>query len=187
PWFDDGQPILWWSPNPRAVLFPQELHQSRSLKKLLRKQRYQVSSDRDFSAVIHACAAPRDQQSGTWILPAMIQAYEALHEYGGAHSIEVWDGEKLVGGLYGVALGQVFFGESMFSRVSSASRIALVSLVQIATQTGIQLIDCQMHTQHLSSMGAFDMPRAQFISLLRRLIPAENPLAAWPTQAPRFP
>lgn len=167
PWFSEGQPILWWSPDPRTVLFPEELHVSRSLAKLLRQQRYQVSFDRDFAAVIQACAAPRRDADGTWITDDMQNAYTELHARGHAHSVEVWDHGELVGGLYGLAMGQLFFGESMFSRADNASKFGFVTLVKHLQAWGFVLIDCQMATRHLESLGARSIPRQQFADYLR--------------------
>ncbi len=167
PWFSEGQPILWWSPDPRTVLFPEELHVSRSLAKLLRQQRYQVSFDRDFEAVIQACAAPRRNADGTWITDDMQNAYTELHARGHAHSVEVWDHGELVGGLYGLAMGQLFFGESMFSRADNASKFGFVTLVKHLQAWGFVLIDCQMATRHLESLGARSIPRQQFADYLR--------------------
>ncbi len=167
PWFSEGQPILWWSPDPRTVLFPDELHVSRSLGKLLRKQRYQVTFDQDFAAVISACAAPRTYADGTWISEAMQQAYLRLHQQGHAHSVEVWDQGTLVGGLYGLAMGQLFFGESMFSRVDNASKVGFATLVEHLKAWGFVLIDCQMPTDHLHSLGARAITRAEFADHLK--------------------
>jgi len=169
PWFSEGQPILWWSPDPRTVLFPDELHISRSLGKLLRKQRYAVTFDQDFAAVISACAAPRAYADGTWISEAMQQAYLQLHQRGHAHSVEVWDEGELVGGLYGLAMGQLFFGESMFSRADNASKFGFAILVQHLKAWGFVLIDCQMPTEHLHSLGARSITRAEFADYLKYL------------------
>ena len=168
PWFSEGQPILWWSPDPRTVLFPEELHVSRSLGKLLRKQRYEVSFDRDFAAVIQACAAPRDYADGTWITDDMQNAYIELHARGHAHSVEVWDNGELGGGLYGLAMGQLFFGESMFSRADNASKYGFVTLVRQLQAWGFVLIDCQMPTDHLQSLGARSIPRPVFADYLQK-------------------
>jgi leucyl/phenylalanyl-tRNA--protein transferase len=168
PWYQQGQPLLWWSPDPRTVLFPQELHVSRSLAKVLRQQRFQVSFDRDFAAVIKACAEPRSYADGTWITTPMQQAYMRLHELGLAHSVEVWRHGELVGGLYGLAMGQLFFGESMFSRESNASKVGFVTLVRQLQHWGFVLIDCQMTTAHLQGFGAREIPRAQFADWLQR-------------------
>lgn len=168
PWFQDGQPILWWSPDPRTVLFPDELHVSRSLAKLIRQQRYQVSFDTDFETVIAACAAPRDYTDGTWITDPMRAAYCELHRRGFAHSVEVRENGELVGGLYGLAMGRLFFGESMFSRADNASKVGFVTLVEHLRAAGFVLIDCQMPTNHLHSLGAREISRASFAEHLAR-------------------
>jgi len=168
PWFQEGQPVLWWSPDPRTVLFPDELHVSRSLAKLLRQQRYQVSFDTDFPAVIAGCAAPRDYADGTWITEQMQAAYCQLHRQGVAHSVEVRQQGELVGGLYGLAMGRLFFGESMFSRADNASKVGFVTLVEHLRQAGFVLIDCQMPTDHLRSLGARSIDRADFVTYLAR-------------------
>lgn len=170
PWFSDGQPILWWSPNPRMVLFPEEIRVRRSLAKRLRNAGFRVSFDQDFAAVIDACATSRAYQEGTWITHEMQTAYLALHDLGHAHSVEVWHEQRLVGGLYGVALGKVFFGESMFSRERDASKIALVHLARHLLACGGGMIDCQMHTEHLAWMGARDIARGEFIDYLDRYV-----------------
>lgn len=179
PWFNEGEPILWWSPNPRMVLFPDELKVSRSLRKTLKKNRYQIRTDYSFSQVMQACASPRKGQAGTWIHPQMIAAYTTLHEMGLAHSIETWVDDVLVGGLYGVSLGKVFFGESMFSRVSDASKIALVHLVMQLQYWEFGLIDCQVRTDHLASLGAREISRAEFSQRLDRLITGSEPSSKW--------
>ncbi|WP_313516985.1 leucyl/phenylalanyl-tRNA--protein transferase [Pseudomonas sp.] len=168
PWFQDGQPVLWWSPDPRTVLPPAEVHVSRSLAKVLRQQRYRVSFDQDFVGVLQGCAGPRAYSDGTWITEPMQQAYLRLHELGYAHSVEVWLGGELVGGLYGLAMGQLFFGESMFSRADNASKVGFVTLVERLKNWGFVLIDCQMPTQHLQSFGARSIPRAEFAEWLER-------------------
>lgn len=170
PWFNDGDPILWWSPDPRMVLFPGELKVSRSLQKSLRKGNYEIRTDRNFTQVMQACAAPRRDGCGTWIQDEMIFAYGVLHEMGLAHSVETWMDGKLIGGLYGVALGRVFFGESMFSRVSDASKIAFVHLVRQLERWGFEMIDCQMKTAHLASLGAREIPRKEFSQRLKELV-----------------
>ena len=163
PWYEDPQPILWWSPDPRCVLFPAELRVSRSLRKTLCRGGFRVTADRAFQQVLAGCAAPRARQRDTWLSRAMAGAYTALHRAGHAHSIEVWDGDnRLVGGLYGVALGRVFFGESMFSRRADASKTALVALVHLLKQQGRTIIDCQVESGHLLSLGARNIPRAEF-------------------------
>jgi leucyl/phenylalanyl-tRNA--protein transferase len=179
PWYQQGQPLLWWSPDPRSVILPAELHVSRSLDKLIRQQRFQVSFDRDFCAVIRACAEPRSYADGTWITLPMQQAYIRLHALGLAHSVEVWLDGKLVGGLYGLAMGQLFFGESMFSRVSNASKVGFVTLVRQLQQWGFVLIDCQMNTAHLHGFGAREISRVEFAAFLQRHL--DRPSAAdWP-------
>jgi leucyl/phenylalanyl-tRNA--protein transferase len=165
PWYSDDQPILWWAPDPRAVLFPAELRVSRSLAKSLRNRGYTVSRDAAFERVVRACAAPRAQHPGTWITDDMLGAYKALHAQGAASSFEVWREGDLVGGLYGVHIGAVFFGESMFSRARDASKVALVHLVR----AGFELIDCQLPSTHLASVGALLVPRARFVRLLAEL------------------
>jgi leucyl/phenylalanyl-tRNA--protein transferase len=170
PWFSEGDPILWWSPDPRMVLFPAELKISRSLDKTLRNRSYEVRFDSAFNEVIASCAAPREGVSGTWISDAMIEAYLELHRLGHAHSVETWIGDELAGGLYGVAIGGVFFGESMYSRGRDASKIALAALVARVKAEGFGLIDCQMHTRHLETLGAREIPRARFSRLLEELI-----------------
>ncbi|WP_127477291.1 leucyl/phenylalanyl-tRNA--protein transferase [Sulfurivermis fontis] len=169
PWFSPGQPILWWSPDPRAVLFPDKLKVARSLRKTINKGSYQVRFDTAFARVIRACAeTPRRGQNGTWITEEMQQAYIRLHEMGYAHSAESWQGEELVGGLYGIRLGRVFYGESMFSHKTDASKVAFVHLVRKLQAEGVVLIDCQVTTDHLLSLGAEEIPRRRFIELLRQ-------------------
>lgn len=182
PWFNEDQPILWWSPNPRAVLFPERLHVSRSLRKFLTRHPFEITVDRDFEAVLEACAAPRRHDPGTWITPAMHRAYLQLHRMGLAHSVEAWQGDRLVGGLYGVALGRVFFGESMFSRATNASKVAFVHLVSHLRRLQYTLIDCQVSSAHLHSLGAVDIRRSVFIELLRRHADTPPDVAAWQTE-----
>lgn len=168
PWYEEGQPVLWWSPDPRAVLRPESLHVSRSLRRSLRRSGYFVTWNRAFTAVVRACAEPRPGQSGTWITSGMHDAFCRLHELGWAHAVEVWSGDRLVGGLYGLAMGRVFFGESMFSRTSDASKIAMVALAAELLRRGYVLIDCQVVSPHLFTMGAESMPRDEFLELLSR-------------------
>ncbi len=170
PWFSDGEPILWWSPDPRMILRPGQLRITRSLNKTLRRGVFEVRFDTAFADVIHACARLRADTSGTWITPHMIAAYRDLHELGYAHSVECWQDEQLVGGLYGIALDRAFFGESMFSTVSDASKVALVGLSDHLEQRGFGVIDCQMTTAHLRSMGGIEIPRARFARELDDLI-----------------
>ena len=159
PWFNHGEPILWWSPAPRTVLYPQKFHLSKSLGKLAQQGRYQISENYDFNAVVEACAANRPGQQGTWINRQMIDAYCAMHRAGFAHSVECRDGDDLVGGLYGIAIGKVFFGESMFSRVSNASKLCIKHLID---SNCYKLIDCQLPTDHLHSLGACEISRSEF-------------------------
>ena len=170
PWYSPGQPVLWWSPDPRAVLFPDEFKVSRSLAKTLRNGGFGVAMDEDFAAVIDGCAAPRSESLGTWITPEMREAYLELHRRGHAHSVEAWVGGELAGGLYGVRLGGVFFGESMFSRARDASKVALAHLVAVCRRNSIAVIDCQLASGHLASLGARSIPRAQFQALLEEWV-----------------
>lgn len=183
PWFNPGDPILWWSPDPRMVLFPEELHISRSLAKRLRHRDYQVRTDTDFGAVMQACAAPRLREnaaaSGTWISSDMMAAYMRLHRQGYAHSVEVWKNGALVGGVYGVAIGRMFYGESMFSCMADASKIALVHLCRQLQRWGFGMIDCQMETAHLASMGARPISRSAFCTKLAVLIDLAGPASPW--------
>ncbi|MGZ5036252.1 MAG: leucyl/phenylalanyl-tRNA--protein transferase [Usitatibacter sp.] len=170
PWFSEGDPILWWSPDPRMVLFPEEFKVSRSLRKTLSRDVYETRFDTAFRDVIEACAAPRDGQSGTWIVPEMVEAYTRLHELGFVHSVESWRDGELVGGLYGMALGKVFFGESMFARAPDASKVALARLVERLRARDYRLIDCQQATAHLASLGAREIPRAAFAKRVQESI-----------------
>ncbi len=179
PWFNEGDPILWWSPSPRMVLVPGHLHLSRSLQKLLRKNLYQVTFDHDFPAVINACASSRRSSEGTWITDEMITAYTALHNAGYAHSIEVWREGKLVGGLYGVAQGRVFFAESMFSSESNTSKIAMTALSEQLLAWQFKLIDCQVYSDHLNSLGARQISRAMFHDYLKRYCSLTSSCANW--------
>jgi leucyl/phenylalanyl-tRNA---protein transferase len=178
PWFNEGDPILWWSPNPRMVLPCAEFHLSRTLRRRLRKGDLRVSLDEAFGDVVLACAAPRDLDGGTWLIPEMRAAYHAMYDAGLAHSVEVWRGTRLVGALYGVALGRMFFGESMMSRESDGSKIALAWLAAQMTVWEMPLIDCQMATSHLASLGARTVPRRQFTARVRALVQQPGP-AAW--------
>lgn len=179
PWFNEGEPILWWSPDPRTVLFPRELKISRSLGKVLKKESYEIRIDTAFDQVMDACAAPRKGSSGTWIHKEMISAYSLLHQMGLAHSVETWRDGDLKGGLYGIALGKAFFGESMFSRASNASKIAFVHLVQQLDRRGFGLIDCQMKTPLLVSFGAREIPRREFSQKLEELVNYPEPGKKW--------
>lgn len=168
PWYSAGQPILWWSPDPRAILYPEYLHVSRSLRKTLRKNPYDVSFDTAFRDVITECAKPRNDGRGTWLTPEMINAYCELHRLGHAHSVEAWQEGELAGGLYGIAIGKAFFGESMFARRTDASKVAFVHLVTRLQEWGYRLIDCQIASAHLSQFGAVSVPRRLFIEELAR-------------------
>ncbi len=171
PWFSEGQPILWWSPDPRTVLYPAEFKVSRSLAKTIRNRGFAVTVDRAFAEVMAHCADERLRPEGTWISPQMRAAYLRLHELGLAHSYETWDGDRLVGGLYGVALGSVFFGESMFSLERDASKVALAALVRAMIERNGRLIDCQVASTHLESLGARSIPRSQFVRELAEAVP----------------
>ena len=168
PWLSEGEPILWWTPDPRLVLVPDEFHVSHSLRKTLRRRRFEVKADTAFVEVLLACAAPRAGGPGTWITPAMRAAYLHMHELGWAHSVECWRDGRLVGGLYGMAIGRVFFGESMFARETDASKVALAHLARLLAERGYGMIDCQMTTAHLLSLGAREVPRARFAAALRQ-------------------
>lgn len=168
PWFSEGQPVLWWSPDPRAVLFPRHIRISRSMRKILRQGLYTCTLDHAFDAVVNACAQPRSDGQGTWITADMFQAYSRLHQLGHAHSVETWYDGKLVGGLYGVAIGKIFFGESMFHLMPNASKTAFIKVTQKLQEWGVELIDCQVRTDHLDSLGAQSLPREEFIAYLNR-------------------
>jgi leucyl/phenylalanyl-tRNA--protein transferase len=178
PWYSAGQPILWWAPDPRMVLFPAEFRCSRSLQKILRRGHLRTRLDHAFGETIRACAAPRRSGADTWLNEQMIGAYEALHAMGIAHSVETYQAGELVGGLYGVQLGHVFFGESMFSRVTDASKVALARLVAECAANDIQLIDCQVASAHLAGLGAREISRQEFVQLLERHATRE-PRSRW--------
>jgi len=175
PWFSDGEPVLWWSPDPRMVLVPAEFKISRSLRKRLKQDGHEVRVDSSFERVMRACAAPRDGQAGTWITDDMIAAYVEMHRHGLAHSVETWIGGELMGGLYGVSLGRMFYGESMFTRATDASKIALAHLASQLHRWEFGLIDCQMATGHLASLGARAISRAAFVRRLVELVNLEPP------------
>lgn len=177
PWYSEGQPVLWWSPDPRNVLFPREFRRSRSLRKSIRNRGYRTEIDTAFVDVVAACAEPRASGPGTWITPGMAAAYGDLHARGFAHSIETWRDGELVGGLYGVALGRVFFGESMFSRATDASKVALARLVDESHVRDIALIDCQVESAHVTSLGSRPLPRAEFSRCIEELTAGAT---AWP-------
>jgi leucyl/phenylalanyl-tRNA--protein transferase len=179
PWYSNNQPILWWSPNPRAVLFPEQIKVSRSLKKTIKRAPYTITIDKDFAGVVQGCSEPRKDSDDTWITSAMQAAYIQLHRLGVAHSVETWLGDTLVGGLYGLAIGRVFFGESMFSRATNASKIAFVHLVKQLEIWDYRLIDCQVSSEHISSLGSIDIPRQQFQKLLNELINKQPRTHSW--------
>lgn len=180
PWYEDGQPILWWSPNPRGVLFTKNFRISTSLKRTLRKHNWTVTFDGDFRKTVMACAAPRSYARGTWITNEMLEAYYKLHQAGYAHSIELWDPqERLIGGIYGVLIGKMFYGESMFSFVSNASKVALAYLAMHMNHWGMPLLDCQLPSEHLASLGAESISRAEYIKLMTPLCIKEDQTINW--------
>jgi leucyl/phenylalanyl-tRNA--protein transferase len=181
PWYNDDQPILWWSPDPRAVLFPENLHVSRSLKRSLRPGLFTLTLDTAFRDVMVQCSEPRSQYpgDGTWITPAMINAYTRLHEMGHAHSVETWKDDKLVGGVYGVAIGGAFFAESMFARVDDASKVALVTLIRQLHRWSFRIVDCQQSSPHVLRLGAEEIPRREFIAHLTAAVKIPDRLGKW--------
>lgn len=186
PWFSEGQPVLWWSPDPRMVLVPSEIRVTPSMRKVLRNRPYEIRCDTAFEAVMRACAEPRDGQAGTWISDNMIAAYGALHTQGWAHSVETWVDGELAGGLYGLALGRMFYGESMFSRARDTSKIALVHLARYLESQGYALIDCQMNTAHLASMGGREIARSEFCSVLSQSVQSAHPRRWRPDEIPAY-
>jgi leucyl/phenylalanyl-tRNA--protein transferase len=183
PWFGDEDPLLWWSPDPRMVLFVDELHVSRSLRRVLKSGRFTVTLDRAFADVMAGCAAPRANAAGTWITEDMLDAYSVLARRGFAHSVETWTDGRLVGGLYGVAIGRMFYGESMFSRRTDASKVALVTLMRQLERWGFKMIDCQMSTDHLASLGAREIPRSAFLERMRQLVGRPDVPGPWSLDA----
>jgi leucyl/phenylalanyl-tRNA--protein transferase len=179
PWYSGNQPVLWWSPDPRMVLFPAEFRMPRSLGKRLRRHDYEIRIDSAFTEVMHGCALPRSDGAGTWITQDMIDAYYRLHQLGYAHSIETWIDGKLAGGLYGMAIGRAFFGESMFARVSDASKIAFAHLVHQLARWQFGMIDCQMNTAHLARFGAREIPRTEFSQNLTELVNYPSTTISW--------
>jgi len=179
PWFNENETILWWSPDPRMILFPNELKISHSLNKILKQRNYEIRVDSAFNEVIRACAAPRKKQAGTWIHSDMISAYITLHEMGLAHSVETWIDGRLKGGLYGVTQGKIFFGESMFSQINNASKIAFVHLVKQLEKWNYSMIDCQMRTNHLASFGAREISRKEFSHILKESVNYPNQIEKW--------
>jgi leucyl/phenylalanyl-tRNA--protein transferase len=180
PWYAENLPILWHSPDPRMVMTTRDLIVQKSLRKSIRRRPYELKMDTAFAAVLEGCASvPRPGQTGTWLIPEMVDAYTKLHELGFAHSIEAWDGDTLVGGLYGVCLGHAFFGESMFARAPDASKIAFVASVRQLAAWGVTLIDCQVHTEHLARFGAYEVPRADYLRLLRDALDEPTKRGRW--------
>ncbi len=180
PWYEEGQPILWWSPNPRGVLYTRQFRISSSLRKTLRKHEWTVTFDGDFKKTVAACAAPRSYARGTWITGEMTEAYTALYQLGYAHSVELWDyQERLIGGVYGVIIGKMFFGESMFSFQTNASKVALAYMVSHLYRWGCPLLDCQLPSTHLLSLGAKAMPRREYIRIMTPLCEKEQANIAW--------
>jgi len=186
PWFGVGEPILWWSPDPRCVMHTERLRINRSLRRQLAGRHWRLSVDHAFARVIRACAAPRHDDSATWITPDMIDAYVRLHALGHAHSVEVWDGGELAGGIYGVAVGRLFCGESMFSAQSGGSKLALVGLAQLLRGMGFPLIDTQVANAHTLSLGAIEMPRADYLREVARLGRLPAPAGSWADLTPRL-
>lgn len=184
PWYNPGEPILWWSPDPRCVLFPEDFKASRSLRQSIRKQQFTFTFDSAFDSVIQSCALPRKSESGIWITAEMKHAYTNLHKLGFAHSVETWQDNELVGGLYGIAIGKVFFGESMFSTKTDASKSALQFLVKHLVENEFQLIDCQITSSHLLSLGACEICRQQFIELVKSATKLRSGSKIWPSPAP---
>jgi leucyl/phenylalanyl-tRNA--protein transferase len=186
PWFSEGEPILWWSPDPRCVFDTGTPRINRSLRRQLAGKHWRLSVDRAFEQVIRACAAPRTRESGSWLVPAMIDAYVHLHRLGHAHSVEVWDDERLIGGIYGVAIGRLFCGESMFSAESGGSKLALVALARLLRELDFPLLDTQVSNPHTRSLGAIEMPRERFLREVARLSRQPGPTGPWADLTPRL-
>lgn len=187
PWYSEHEPILWWSPDPRFVLYPAKLHISKSMKQILNKKKFHVTYDHNFLEIISNCQqAPREGQNGTWITKEMLHAYMMLHEAGFAHSVEVWQGDNIVGGLYGVSLGKAFFGESMFTRVSNASKYGFITLVQDLIQKDFQMVDCQVYTRHLESLGAEKVDRSFFLEQLKEALMFPSHEGSWKEGIPKI-
>lgn len=182
PWFDQGQPILWWSPDPRCVLLPEDFHVARRLRRTLRRSLFEITYNRSFERVITACSKPRDRQGGTWITADMIDAFCLLHRTGWAHSVEVWLHRRLVGGIYGLAIGSAFFGESMFSRVTDASKTAMLALCRQLADHAFEILDCQLVSPHLLSLGAAPMRRTEFAPLVRAACLPRSRFTDWPEE-----
>ncbi len=180
PWFSEGEPLLWWSPDPRSVIFPEELKVSKSMRNVLNRGMFRISFDQAFQEVMTACSEmPRRGQDGTWITEEMVEAYCELHALGFAHSVEVWRDEELVGGLYGLSMGSCFFGESMFSKESNASKAGFITMVRTLQDRGFSLIDCQVHNSHLESLGAREIPREEFLQLLEKGLKNQTMKGNW--------
>lgn len=182
PWYEEGQPILWWSPEPRCILRPADLHVSKRLRQYVRASPATLSFNRAFDRVIRACAGNRGSQQGTWITAEMTQAYEELHADGWAHSVEIWQDDELVGGLYGLCIGKVFFGESMFSTKTNSSKLALIGLVNHMLAHDFEILDCQVVSPHLASLGATSIPRDEFTQILRSACKSKVPHTVWPPE-----
>ncbi len=190
PWYNEDQPILWWSPNPRTVFFPNQLKISRSLRKTVKRAHYTATFDHAFSDVIYACSEPRNLEEGTWLNREMMQAYNELHQLGHAHSVEIWQDDNLVGGLYGISIGHVFYGESMFSRVNNASKLALIHLANKLAEWEHKMIDCQVHSEHLVTLGAIEISRQSFKKNLHRWCDLPHQQGSWkdePKTPPKLP
>ncbi|MCP4137286.1 MAG: leucyl/phenylalanyl-tRNA--protein transferase [bacterium] len=179
PWFSDGDPIIWWAPDPRFVLFPNEIKISKSMKQVLNRNIFKITCDQDFEFVIRECRKPRKNQDGTWITDDMLEAYVQLHNIGLAHSVEAWQDGEIVGGLYGISIGSCFFGESMFARVSNASKAAFIAITRKLRELNFTLIDCQVHTDHLKSLGAREIPREEFMELLAEGFMNDTYMGSW--------
>jgi len=186
PWYSDGEPILWWSPDPRMVFATERVHVAARLRRSLRGCEWTIRADTAFVDVVRACAAPRTQQRGTWITPNMLAAYQRLHALGSAHSIEVYDADRLIGGIYGVAVGHMFFGESMFSAMTNGSKVALIALCKTLHEWGFPLLDAQVASPHLQTLGAFEIPRRRFLDEVARLCAKLHPIGSWSERWPRM-
>ncbi|HOT45610.1 MAG TPA: leucyl/phenylalanyl-tRNA--protein transferase [Spirochaetota bacterium] len=184
PWYSEGDPIIWWSPDPRFVLFPDDLYVSKTMRQVLRRNVFRVTCDNDFRGVIEGCREPRRREQGTWITEEMLEAYVRLHELGIAHSVEAWQGDELAGGLYGLSLGKCFFGESMFARADNASKAAFITLVRKLTELGFVIIDCQVYTAHLESLGAVHIDREEYLDVLKEGLQGETLQGSWKDMLP---
>ncbi len=185
PWYTEEEPILWWSPDPRFVLFPGDLKISKSMRQVLNREIFEISYDRAFGDVITGCRKPRNSQAGTWITREIVEGYTRLHEMGYAHSVEAWQGEKLAGGLYGISLGRCFFGESMYADISNASKAAFITLTKKLSGLGFRIIDCQVYTEHLKNLGAKSIPRKRFLTMIEEDLKYETLRGNW-GELPQF-